>query len=228
MQCSDNAILTLEVGARSSALSKAQVNEIWEALVQHHPEVHFEIHSLSTMGDRDQTTSLRGLERTNFFTKEIDEWVLQGKGRVGIHSAKDLPIPLAKGLILFCLTRGLDASDSLVLRPHDTLENLPTDARIATSSLRREEVVRQLRSGLTFCDLRGTIEQRLAKLNSGEADGVVVAEAALIRLGLTHINRNRIRLPGSTAAGQGQLAVVGREQDQEIKALFLCLDTSCI
>jgi hydroxymethylbilane synthase len=220
----DNIILS--VGARPSPLSRAQVQEVLEALQQYHPKVTFSVHYIATIGDRDQKTSLRTLDRTDFFTRDIDQWVLQGKGRLGIHSAKDLPVPLAKGLTLFCLTRGVDSSDSLVFRPHDNLHSLSAGARIATSSVRREEAVRQLRSDLSFCDLRGTIEQRLAKLETGEADGVVVAEAALIRLGLTHLNR--IRLPGPTAEGQGQLAVVGREEDEDIKVLFACLDVRYI
>lgn len=218
----DRMSLTLEVGARSSPLSKAQVKEIYEALQQHHPHVYFDVHYFSTVGDRDLTTSLRTLDRTDFFTKDIDAWVLQRKGRLGIHSAKDLPVPLASGLEVFCLTRGVDSSDSLVLHPHETLESLKPGARIATSSVRREEVVKQLRADLQFCDVRGTIEQRLSKLTMGETDGVVVAEAALIRLGLTHLNR--IRLPGPTAEGQGQLAVVGHVEDQELRAIFAPLD----
>jgi hydroxymethylbilane synthase len=210
------------VGARSSPLSKVQVREVYEALQLYHPHVCFMIHEMTTVGDRDLTTSLRTLDRTDFFTKDIDHWVLQGRNRIGIHSAKDLPVPLAKGLILFCLTRGVDPSDSLVLRENETLSSLPPNAKIATSSIRREETVKQLRADLSFLDLRGAIHQRLAKLETGEADGVVIAEAALIRLGLTHLNR--IRLLGTTVAGQGQLAVVGREEDQEIKALFACLN----
>lgn len=222
MQYSDKSILTIEVGARSSPLSMVQVKEIYDALQLHHPHVRFAIHYLSTIGDRDQSTSLRNLERTDFFTKDIDTWVLQKSGRLGIHSAKDLPVPLTKGLSLFCMTRGIDPSDSLVLRPFETLQSLATKSKIGTSSIRREEMIKQLRSDLQFCDIRGTIDQRLAKLEMGEVDGVVVAEAALIRLGLTHLNR--IHLPGTTAEGQGQLAVVGREEDHEIKALFACLD----
>ncbi len=224
MPCSNKstASLILSVGARASPLSQAQVKEILCALQQFHPHVQFEIHILSTVGDRDQTTSLRTLGRTDFFTKDIDNCVLEGRCRLGIHSAKDLPDPLTKGLSLLCLTRGLDAADVLVLRASDTLQSLPVGARIATSSIRREEAVHQLRSDLSFCDLRGTIEQRLTKLDTREADGVVVAEAALIRLNLTHLNR--IRLPGPTAEGQGQLAVVGRANDQEMHALFACLD----
>lgn len=214
--------LVISVGARSSPLSQAQVKELWEALQHYHPHVQFEIHTLSTIGDRDQTTSLRTLGRTDFFTKDIDHYVLKGRCRLGIHSAKDLPEPLAEGLSLLCLTRGLDAADVLVLRAQDTWQSLPAGARIATSSIRREEAVHQLRSDLSFCDLRGTIEQRLAKLETGEADGVVVAEAALIRLKLTHLNR--MRLPGPTVEGQGQLAVVGRSDDQEMRELFACLD----
>jgi hydroxymethylbilane synthase len=222
MPCSDNPSLALSVGARPSPLSRAQVKEILEALQEHHPYVCFNIHYLSTVGDRDQKTSLRTLGRTDFFTKDIDEWVLEGPNRLGIHSAKDLPSTLAAGLALFCLTRGLDSSDTLVLRPRETLSSLAAGARIATSSIRREEMVRQLRNDLSFCDLRGTIEERLSKLETGEADGVVIAEAALIRLRLTYLNR--IRLPGPTVEGQGQLAVVGRQEDQDIKYLFACLD----
>lgn len=222
MQCSDKSWWVVQVGARASPLSQIQVREIYTALYHHHTRVCFDLHYLSTVGDRDQKTSLRMLDRTDFFTQEIDAWVLEAAGRVGIHSAKDLPSPLRQGLELFCLTRGLDPSDSLVLRPQETLQSLKSGAKIATCSSRREEVVKQLRADLSFCDLRGTIEQRLAKLDKGEADGVVVAEAALIRLGLTHLNR--LQLPGTTAQGQGQLAVVGREDDQSLKALFSCLD----
>jgi hydroxymethylbilane synthase len=222
MPCSDNLSLTLSVGARPSPLSRVQVKEILEALQEHHPHIGFDIHYMSTVGDRDRDTSLRTLGRTDFFTKDIDEWVLEVPNRLGIHSAKDLPSSLAAGLTLFCLTQGVDSSDSLVLRPHETLSSLIAGARIATSSLRREEVVRQLRDDLSFCDLRGTIEERLSKLETGEADGVVIAEAALIRLRLTHLNR--VRLPGPTVEGQGQLAVVGRQEDQDIKELFACLD----
>lgn len=222
MQFLDNTPLTIEVGARSSPLSKVQVKEIYEALHPYYPKLTFNIHYMSTQGDRDQKTSLRSLGRTDFFTADIDQWVLEKKGRLGIHSAKDLPVPLTQGLTLFCLTEGVDPSDSLVLRSDATFDQLPSGAKIATSSQRREEIVRQLRTDLSFCDIRGTIEQRLAKLSSCEVDGVVIAEAALIRLELTHLNR--ISLPGMTVTGQGQLAVVGREDDPELKALFNCLD----
>lgn len=223
MPCSNKTLLTLEMGARSSPLSKAQVKEVIDALLMHYPSMQFNVHYMSTLGDRDQVTSLRTFDRTDFFTRDIDQWVLEKEERVGIHSAKDLPHTLAKGLNLFCLTKGVDPSDSLVLRAGETLQSLPSGARIATSSIRREDIVRQLKSDLNFCDIRGTIEQRLAKLETGEVDGVVVAEAALIRLGLRHLAR--IRLPGPTAEGQGQLAVVGHQANHAMKHLFAFLNT---
>jgi hydroxymethylbilane synthase len=217
--------IDLALGARPSPLSKAQVKEVIEAMREHNPHLIYDIHYISTVGDRDQETSLRHLDRTDFFTRDIDRWVLEAPGRLGIHSAKDLPAKLTAGLSLFCLTPGIDPADSLVFRHQDTLNSLPKAALIATSSIRREERVRELRPDLSFCDIRGTIEQRLAKLETGECDGVVIAEAALIRLGLTHLNR--MRLPGPNAEGQGQLAVVGREEEHEIRALFACLDVRC-
>lgn len=218
-----NHTMTITVSARSSPLSRTQVKEILQELNYHHPHIQFDVHYTTTIGDRDQWTSLRNMERNDFFTRDIDQSVLQGHCQIGIHSAKDLPFPLTEGLSLLCLTKGVDSSDSLVLRPHDTLHSLPLGACIATSSLRREEIVRQLRNDLQFCDLRGTIDQRLAKLDTREADGVVVATAALIRLKLTSLNH--FILPGPTVEGQGQLAVIGKTEDVEMHTLFSCLDT---
>lgn len=212
----------LVAGARPSPLSKAQVQEIWQQLRQFYPDIELTVHYIPTVGDVDQATSLRGMDRTDFFTKEIDRALLNHQCRIGIHSAKDLPKPIPTGLKVICVTKGIDPADVLVLRAGQSLQSLPFGATIATSSLRREEQVRQLRQDFTFCDLRGTIEQRLAKLDQ-DVDGVVVAEAALIRLHLTHLNR--IRLPGPTAEGQGQLAIMARALDQEMEELFRCLDS---
>lgn len=215
--------MNIVVGARSSPLSQAQLNEVLQNLRKHHPLVTFDTHLTATRGDNDQKTSLRTLEKTDFFTAEVDAMLLSGCCRIAIHSAKDLPIPLPQGITLIALTQCLDPSDSLVMRPDQSIATLPLGACVATSSERREDAVRQLREDLRFVDLRGTIAQRLDKLQTGEADAVVVAESALIRLGLTHLNR--IRLPGITTQHQGQLAILAREDDQEMQKLFKCLDS---
>jgi len=211
-------------GARSSKLSRAQVAEIKEELFRIRPDVELEPVWADSPGDRDKETSLRNLPKNDFFTRDLDEMLRAGKVRIAVHSAKDLPDPIPKGLSLIALTRGQDPRDSLVMRTGESFERLKPDARIATSSSRREEIVKELRDDLLFIDLRGTIEERLKKLETGEADAVVVAEAALIRLKLTGLNR--MILPKETAPLQGRLAVLARAGDEEMEQLFHALNAS--
>jgi hydroxymethylbilane synthase len=215
--------MDIAVAARKSPLSQAQFKEVQQELAVHHPEISLTACFVETIGDLDKTTSLKNLEKTDFFTKEIDALVLLGECRIGVHSAKDLPDPLPPGLVIAALTVGKDPSDALVMRPEESLESLPAGAKIATSSYRREVTVNALLKDCIFMDLRGTIEERLALLDTGEADGVVVAEAALIRLDLLHLNR--VILPGETVPLQGQLAIVVREDDYQMHQLFQCLDS---
>lgn len=211
------------IGARNSPLSQAQVQEVIQEMQAFYPDVKFETCFIETKGDKDQTTSLRLMDKTDFFTKEIDEVLYHGSIRVAIHSAKDLPEILPKGIAVIAITEGLDPSDSLVLREGETLESLPPGALIATSSERREEAVKMLRPDLRFRDIRGTVETRLHALQERSADGVVVAEAAIIRLKLEHLNR--VKLPGETAPLQGKLAVVARKNDKEMETIFSCIDS---
>ncbi len=211
----------ISLAARESPLSYIQTQEVLAELKKFHPEVEFDLTLIKTMGDKDLLTSLRNMDKTDFFTRELDCMLLQGKCRAVIHAAKDLPDPLADGLTVAALTQGVDSSDSLVLQQGETLDSLPSGAVIATSSLRREESVRKLRQDFTFVDIRGTIEERLKKIDSGTVHGVVIAEAAIIRLNLTHLNR--FKLPGDTAPLQGKLAVLVRDDDSEMKELFSCL-----
>lgn len=207
------------VGARSSLLSKAQVDEVYQAIACFVPHLQFQPLWIETKGDCDKTTSLRYLEKTNFFTDEIDRRQLEGEFRISIHSAKDLPDPLHPDLTIVALTKGVDPSDSLVVQEFP----LPQGARIGTSSLRREAFLKAWQPDLICVDMRGTIDERLQLLDLGSVDGVVLAEAALIRLKQTH--RPRLRLEGEVAPLQGRLAVVALKSDTEIKQLFKSIDT---
>lgn len=202
------------VGARKSPLSQAQVREV-EA------EFGFQFQTIwvETAGDRDQAISLRSLGKSDLFTRELDQMLLDGTIRLAIHSAKDLPDPIPAGLAIAVLTKGVDPRDSLVLRQR----RLPEAPLIATSSERREEAVRKIFPKARFEDIRGTIGARLEKLERGAVDGVVIAEAALIRLKLTHLNR--LVLEGETVEGQGRLAVVCRANDREMLER-LCIASS--
>jgi hydroxymethylbilane synthase len=207
------------VGARASPLSQAQVKEVFAELCNHLPQIDYLPIWTPTQGDMDQKTSLKGLEKSNFFTKEIDSLLLKEGCRIAVHSAKDLPEPLPQGIQLVAITRGIDPSDALVMRKESTLASLPPMARVGTSSARREQVIKQLRPDIQIVDIRGTIEKRLAMVEeTGELDAVVIAEAALMRLGLTHLNR--LRLPGETALYQGQLAILARTGDNEMQEIF--------
>ena len=207
----------ITIGARGSWLSQAQVWEVHRELLLHHPQIQFKPTWITTTGDKDKKTSLRDLNKTDFFTREVDQMQLQGQFRISIHSAKDLPDPLAPGLKLIALTKGVDPSDVLVYNQ----DPLPDTAIIGTSSHRREQNLLEWKPGLRCVDIRGTIEERLAQLDDGKIDGIVMAEAALIRLGLTH--RRRMPIHGETAPLQGRLAVIARASDDEMEELFKCL-----
>lgn len=198
----------IRAGARNSPLSRAQVEEVKREF-----QIELELIWVETMGDRDKKSSLRFMEKSDFFTRELDQMLLRGEIQVAIHSAKDLPDPIPRGLKVVAITKGLDPKDVLVLRPGENHCSV-----VATSSMRREDAVRSLFPQARFVDLRGTIEERLAKLENQEVDGVVVAEAALMRLKLTHLHR--IPLPGETAPLQGRLAIVARKEDIAMQRWF--------
>jgi hydroxymethylbilane synthase len=193
--------MPIRTGLRGSPLSLAQLREM-----QKHLDLDPVI--IDTQGDGDRSTSLRELDKSDFFTREIDEALLNGRVRLALHSAKDLPEPLPEGLTLAALTPSI--------APHDVLVGeMRPGMRVATSSKRREESVRRLIPDAVLVDVRGNIGERLAQLEAGKFDGLVVAEAALIRLGLTHLERTEV--PGDAAPLQGQLALVCRTDDFEMR-----------
>lgn len=210
------------IGARSSPLSRTQVFEVVEAIKRNYPDLEMDFQPvwIDTMGDLDKKSSLRDREKTDFFTRQIDEALLAGSCRIAVHAAKDLPEPLPAGVALVALTAGIDPADALVLPVGMSFAELPKFPLIATSSSRREEAVRSILPAARFCDIRGTIAERLDFLDSGACDGLVVAEAALIRL---QMRRERVILEGATAPMQGRLAVVALDTDEQMRQLFSCL-----
>lgn len=208
----------IKVAARRSALSQAQIQEVLSELRDVYKAVDFEITLVDTTGDIDQKTSLVNLDKTNFFTKEVDDLVLQGVCDVGIHSAKDLPDPLPEGLDVYAITKGVDPSDALVLRKGDTFHSLKIGAKVGTSSLRRMEMLKKCREDLIAVDIRGDIYKRLKLLEDQKVDALIMAEAALIRLDLVHLNR--VFLEGEVAPLQGRLAIVGRSDRCFIRDFF--------
>jgi len=156
--------MRIVVGARGSKLSVKQVEEVLEELIRHAPEVEFAPVWVTTTGDRDLNSSLRSMDKTNFFTKEIDQMQLEGECQITIHSAKDLPDPLPRGLKLIALTGGKDPSDSLVMRDGESLERLVKGAVIGSSSVRRDGIIRGLRPDLCSKEVRGGYSKTAGKV----------------------------------------------------------------
>jgi len=213
---------SVKVGGRPSPLSVKQLEEVERAMAPYTSSLLEKV-LISTKGDVDKTSTLRSLEKTNFFTDSLDEALLSGEIDVAVHSAKDLADPLPDGLEIVALTEGVDPRDALVFHEGESFWTLPKAAIIATSSSRREELVKKLRDDFRFRDIRGTIQERLDFLKKGYADGVVIALAALIRLDLLHLPH--MILEGESTPLQGKLAIVARKGDVEMKEFFHPLDT---
>lgn len=209
-----NAKNRIKVVSRGSRLALLQVGEL-AALF---PELSFDVGVLLSYGDKHKEISLLDDIEEDFFTRELDRSVLDGEADVAIHSAKDLPYPLPVGLELYCLTEASDKSDSLVTRGGLRLSELPSGSRIGTSSSMRKMELLRLREDIEIVSVRGTIEERLRQVDSGRIDGLIVATCALQRLGLE--SRASERLPFRTHPLQGNLAVIGRSSNSELRALF--------
>lgn len=214
--------MQIKVAARSSRLSKVQVQEVLHLLQRFEKSTLFKAKFIQTKGDKDLKTSLLTQDKTDFFTKEVDELVLQKVVDVGIHSAKDLPDPLHPDLKIFAITKGVCSKDCLVMRDEMTFSTLPIGAKIGTSSKQRRDNINLLRQDFQVVDIRGDIFQRLSLLDEGKVDGVIMARAAIIRLKLD-VNTKVLDFP--TAKGQGQLAVIGRKNNHGLQEFFKKIDS---
>jgi uroporphyrinogen III methyltransferase/synthase len=203
---------------RNSRLSLAQTEEIRSLL----PEVEFEIKAIASLGDKNKHVPLENCDITDFFTRELDEAILNNEADIAVHSAKDLPYPIPAGIEVVALTQAKDQSDSLVSGNNLRLEQLPPNPRIGTSSVIRSESIKQVRPDAQIVSIRGTIEERIALIEQGTTDAVVVATCALQRLGLE--KQIAEILPFETHPLQGHLAVTAKKDNQTMKKIFHSLD----
>lgn len=169
----------LRVGTRPSPLAIKQAQEI-EKLI---PDVKFEIIPIFTKGDKDKTTPLPLVLEEDFFTQEIEQALLEGKIDAAIHSAKDLEEKIPDGLKIIAVTKSISPYEALVSNKGYKLINLPAGSRVGTSSLKRKEALLKFRPDLVVEDIRGNINERLDQLDQGKFDAIIMAYAALIRLG---------------------------------------------
>jgi hydroxymethylbilane synthase len=207
----------LKLGTRGSPLAMRQAGLVAEALGNRWPGLEIALIPIKTSGDRLLDSPLAQAGGKGLFVKEIEEALLESRIDLAVHSMKDLPAELPPGLRLGAVMRREDPFDALVARNGVRFAELPPEARIGTSSLRRQVQFLHHRPDLEIVPLRGNVETRLRKLETLGLDAVVLAAAGLIRLGLQHRITERLSPELSLPAiGQGALAIEIREDDQRV------------
>lgn len=219
---------SIRIGSRKSQLALVQTHWVQEQLQQHFTDRKFEVHTMSTQGDKILDVALAKIGDKGLFTKELEVGMLQGDIDFAVHSLKDLPTRLPEGLILGCVTEREDPADALVVHERhrdQQLDTLPAGTVIGTSSLRRLAQLRHHYPHLTFKDIRGNLNTRLQKLDAGEYDAIILAVAGLRRLNMA--DRIHQVIPASVslhAVGQGALGIECRAEDSEILTLLKALE----
>lgn len=216
--------MRLRIGSRGSLLALWQANFI-KARLEKDFAAPAEIVVIKTSGDNFQSADVSQIGIKGVFIKELEDALLRKDVDLAVHSMKDVPTTLPEGLTLSAMYERQDVRDCIVARDGKLLRDLPTAARVGTSSVRRQAQLRMLRPDLDFLALRGNVDTRLRKLDQGQYDAIVLAKAGLDRLGwagrITEVLSPQQCLP---AVAQGALGIESRAADKEICALLGKLD----
>ncbi len=216
---------SVRIATRTSALALWQANYIADRLRQLPNAPVVELVPVVTTGDQHQDEPLRQLGGTGIFTREVQNAVLDGRADVAVHSLKDLPTISVEGLVLAAVPERAPRGDALLLpkdaEPISAVTDLPPDARIGTSSPRRQAQLLHLRPDLKVLEIRGNVDTRIRKLDEGEFDAILLAEAGLTRLGLAdRISISLVPPEFYPSVSQGALGVECREEDNALQSLL--------
>ncbi|AZO10691.1 MULTISPECIES: hydroxymethylbilane synthase [unclassified Mesorhizobium] len=217
---------TLKIGTRGSPLALAQAHETRARLMEAHglPEQAFEVVVISTSGDRIQDRPLSEAGGKGLFTKEIEEALLDRRIDIAVHSSKDMPTVLPEGLELSAFLPREDARDAFIGKAAQRIADLPHGARVGSSSLRRQALIRRMRPDLEVVMFRGNVQTRLRKLDEGVADGTILAYAGLKRLGLDNVITDLMSLEAfPPAPGQGAIGIESRIGDSAVDRMLAAI-----
>ncbi|MGN6112240.1 MAG: hydroxymethylbilane synthase [Luteimonas sp.] len=217
----------LRIATRKSPLALWQTEHVAARLREAHPGLRVELVPMSTRGDQVLDRSLAAIGGKGLFLKELELAMERGEADCAVHSLKDVPMDLEPGFALAAILARADHADAFVSNTFDDIDALPRGARVGTSSLRRQAQLRARRPDLELLDLRGNVNTRLAKLDAGEYDAIVLACAGLQRLGFDARIRARLDAPEwLPAPAQGAIAIECRdgEGDDGVRALCAALD----
>ncbi|MGF2035573.1 MAG: hydroxymethylbilane synthase [Nostoc sp. CmiVER01] len=219
---------TIRIGSRKSQLALIQTYWVQEQLQKRFPNISFEVQTMSTQGDKILDVALAKIGDKGLFTKELELAMLNEEIDFAVHSLKDLPTRLPEGLVLAAVTERENSADALVVHEKykdKQIDTLPEGTVIGTSSLRRLAQLRHQFPHFTFKDVRGNLNTRMAKLDDGEYDALILAVAGLQRLGMS--NRIHQVLPTDVslyAVGQGALGIECRSDDLEVLSLLKAIE----
>jgi hydroxymethylbilane synthase len=211
----------LRIATRKSPLALWQAEHVRTRLLALHAGLQIELLTMSTKGDRILDSPLAKIGGKGLFVKELEQGMLEGSADIAVHSMKDVPAELPDGLCISAILEREDPQDAFVSSHYASIDELPEGARVGTSSLRRQCQLRARRPDLEILDLRGNVGTRLAKLDGGDYDAIILACAGLKRLGLegriTAALTPEIMLP---AIAQGVIGIECRCDDARVKALI--------
>ncbi len=212
---------TLRIATRKSPLALWQANHVRDALLARHPELEVELVTMTTQGDKILDTPLAKVGGKGLFVKELETGMLEGRADLAVHSMKDVPVEFPEGLGLAAVLPREDPRDALISNEYSSIDALPEGARVGTSSLRRQCQLRRIRPDLEVLDLRGNVNTRLAKLDNGDYDAILLAAAGVRRMGwearITELLAPERFIP---AIGQGAIGIEIRVDDTRVRSLI--------
>ncbi len=215
------SIRHIRIATRKSALALWQAEHVKARLEQAHPGLQVSLVPMVSRGDQLLDSPLAKIGGKGLFVKELEAAMLEDRADIAVHSMKDVPMEFPEGLGLYCICEREDPRDAFVSNNHANLDELPHGSVVGTSSLRRQAQLLALRPDLQIRFLRGNVNTRLAKLDAGEYDAIILAAAGLIRLGFDERIRSSLDdrqcLP---AGGQGAVGIECRTSDHELHELL--------
>jgi len=211
----------IRIATRKSPLALWQAEAVADALRRLHPGLAVEILGMSTRGDKILDAPLAKIGGKGLFVKELEQGILEGQADIAVHSMKDVPVGLPAGLSIGAVLEREDPRDAFVSDRYGSPAELPPGARIGTASLRRACQLAARRGDLQIEPLRGNVNTRLAKLDAGDYDALILAAAGLVRLGLAARIRHRLEPEESLPAiGQGAIGIECRVDDPRVAAMI--------
>ncbi len=214
----------IRIATRKSALALWQAEYVKARLEAAHPGLVVSLVPMVSRGDKLLDSPLSKIGGKGLFVKELETALLENEADIAVHSMKDVPMDFPEGLGLYCICEREDPRDAFVSNTYESIAALPQGAVVGTSSLRRQTQLLAMRPDLQIRFLRGNVNTRLAKLDAGEYDAIILAAAGLIRLGFADRIRSSISVIDSLpAGGQGAVGIECRSADSHIHVLLAAL-----